>query len=686
MSHSRFSTTVVRHLLGWVGIAILAVSPLWPPLFGQDGATPAPPAEAEVVSSKIVDATLYSDQARVAREIEANAAAGLHRVRITPLPIGLLPNSIQVDADPHLRVLGARLIAESGEEQASPEYLAVEKERKAKVEELQALRRRAQVAQRRYQAFQRLGVQPPEREGTWSPLEINPGSWRAFIDLVRSGMEESRAAHAPLQLEMEETQRAIGRLDARLAELAPPDRDTRREVEITYQNTTGAAGSLRLVYRLGRALWYPAYTLNVRPDEKQLELTMYAVVHQQTGEAWPEIPLRFSTSVPESGAGLPELYAQTIGRARYDKRSFDSSSFARFSKRPPAPKNKSTERWADDEDAEADSVGQIDIDGSLAVKPSRKVAYDRRAAANAEERLMLDEVRRERPRARRGRTRGYVSERPRAAAQPQMGLAGGAARANPDFPAASADFKAGAFAYDEEPEIYLQHLRHAVLPIVGARGFVHTFESQRNEAVPSDGEPHRLLVGKITLPYEEARTVVPEHSLQVFRRLIATLGGRAPLLTGPASIFFGRSYLGIAPLETTAPGEELTVHLGVDDRMRVKRETRDKEEDIGVFSRARRYSTTVEIKVENYRDEAVEVVVHERVPFTESEDLEVALDSDTTPRPTNFNEANGLARWKLTVPKNGKKEIELRYQIDAPRNAQLTRQEVPARLDEGGAQ
>lgn len=554
--------------------------PLWF-LLVLPGAEPvlATPLETPAVAeSKISGVTLYSTQARIARAVPVEEGAGVRLLETGPFPATLIDDSLEVEADPHLRVLSVAVCRESGVDFASPEYRERERERDEIDRQITALERRRESAQARYRRYMELEIEPPPRsESAPAPLRVDPQSWHAFLGLVRNGLDEALAAAEAVEEKLHELRAKREVLQSRMQEISAPAREMSAGVTISVQNLTGAAGTLGLRYRVPSALWYPSYTVAIDPTARRLRLDMYAVVHQRTGEEWPEVPLEFSTSVPESGAGLPELLAQHISRRRYEET---------------APRASSGYAVAMPEESE--------------VVPRGSIAYD--------------------------------------------------------------DLAAG-----------------CVLPIDSARGFVSTFRSLRPEAVPPDGAPHRLLIANMELPYTERRTLVAELSPHIYRGLLAGVTGDDPLLEGTAAVFLDDSYLGLTRIRTTAPGEELALELGVDDRVRISRDVRESEEKVGVFSKGTRYRSDVILALESFRDEEIEVEVRERVPFTETEKIQVSLlHGDTSPPLTTFQEHSGLAAWTLRIAPRAKREMRLAYEIDAPRDIQLTRRDDPSRREGGG--
>ncbi len=575
--------------------------------------------EAPEAPSQIVEATLFSTLARVTREVAVPEASGVHTLRVGPLPASLLEAGVQAEGEAHHRVLSVQVERRSGGDQATPAFRELE----ARIVELRGERdrvdRRHAAAVARRARFDGLEIAaPPRRDGETDPVPIDTESWQRFIDLVAEGMVRAGNEMAELSLVLETRNRELAQLEGELQIIATPGRRESATVILQVQNLSGESGVVRVTYEVPLALWYPEYSVRIDPAARRLEISCYGVVHQRTGEDWPEVQVRLSTSIPEQGAEIPELASLRIRRERFEE----------------------LVRW----EADAEHERGVFFETAMTKRPAAKADttltdLSKEAIGGVRgfgEVVRLNQF--ERPDApHRGKT-----------ASPFSGIPPG-----------------------------------CVLPADSSRGFLRTFTSARPESVPTDGAPHRLLISRIELPFLEERTAVPELAERVYRRLRATLPGDDPILAGIAAVFLDGAYLGQSRLPTTAPAEQILLDLGVDERVTVTRRQEDREEQIGVFSKARRYDTVVTIELRNLHSAAQTIDLRERMPFTEHEKIKIVLDrGDTQPAPDDWNENSGLLGWTLTVPPGETRTVTLRYHIDAPRGLQLTRTRAPERLEE----
>lgn len=187
----------------------------------------------------------------------------------------------------------------------------------------------------------------------------------------------------------------------------------------------------------------------------------------------------------------------------------------------------------------------------------------------------------------------------------------------------------------------------------------------RPTAVPADGTPHRCTVTTAVLDARLDHVVAP--ALDPTAHLRATIVNTAghALLAGPLSAFLDGAFVGTTHIDATAPGAELELHLGVDDRVAVERELMERTPHkallggkIGAVERWR-------IEVRNGRPTPVRIVVRERVPVSRHPDVQV-VDVEVKPEPAERDEL-GRLEWMASVEPGGTWEAGVRFGVRHPR-------------------
>ncbi|MEP7126167.1 MAG: DUF4139 domain-containing protein, partial [Byssovorax sp.] len=143
-------------------------------------------------------------------------------------------------------------------------------------------------------------------------------------------------------------------------------------------------------------------------------------------------------------------------------------------------------------------------------------------------------------------------------------------------------------------------------------------------SMASDGRPLRIEVGRLTVEATIDRVLFPEVARVAHLRATATLTRGGPLLAGPVRIARGQSLVGRARLNFVGKGEPFEVGLGTDEAVRVRRSQTDQRETTPVTG-TQKIKRVVKVFVSNLSGEARRVLVTERLPVSEIDDVEVTL-------------------------------------------------------------
>ena len=183
----------------------------------------------------------------------------------------------------------------------------------------------------------------------------------------------------------------------------------------------------------------------------------------------------------------------------------------------------------------------------------------------------------------------------------------------------------------------------------------------RPTAVPADGTPHRTTVATATLDARLDHVVAPAVDPAAhLRATVVNTGGHA-LLAGPLSAFVDGDFVGSTHVDTTAPGAELELYLGVDDRVAVERELMERTPHRALLGGKISAVERWRIEVHNGRPAPVRLVVRERVPVSRHPDVQV-VDVDVKPEPAERDEL-GRLEWTPSVEPNGTWEANVRFGV-----------------------
>jgi uncharacterized protein (TIGR02231 family) len=258
---------------------------------------------------------------------------------------------------------------------------------------------------------------------------------------------------------------------------------------------------------------------------------------------------------------------------------------------------------------------------------------------------------------------------PRAAAAPAMLMASGAERESADVTGSDGEPRVRAFAAAAGKAAAPRAGMLAAEQGVAESGAGLTYTVARPLAVPGDGGPHKTLVASFDAAAVLDYLTVPVLAPEAYLRATVT-NGTLLLLPGRARIFHGSQFVGETQLDTVAPGEEFEVQLGVDDQIKVERKLSRRSTSKALLGGTRTIDIGYQITVENHRDRAATVSVHDHIPVSTDGDIRVRA-RETTPPPAETDDLGELT-WNLALAPGQSAAIAHRFTVEHPAQAAVT--------------
>jgi len=203
-----------------------------------------------------------------------------------------------------------------------------------------------------------------------------------------------------------------------------------------------------------------------------------------------------------------------------------------------------------------------------------------------------------------------------------------------------------------------------------AGSFDYAYSAEGRVDVPSDGEFHSVALTTNSTDVDVRYVVVPREDTNVFR--IAQLRNplQAPLLAGPADVYVDGEYILSTNIATVPPKGQMELGLGVEQAIKVARNTTYQEvrsgETLVAFNELRHQ---IKINIANRLPRDARIEVRERLPIP-SEDAKVDVQiGQVSPEWEKYEQQErgkpikGGYRWRLQVPAKEEKTLSVDYTI-----------------------
>ncbi|HOG17353.1 MAG TPA: mucoidy inhibitor MuiA family protein [Syntrophales bacterium] len=209
-------------------------------------------------------------------------------------------------------------------------------------------------------------------------------------------------------------------------------------------------------------------------------------------------------------------------------------------------------------------------------------------------------------------------------------------------------------------------------PEVKAETSSFSFVMPRRVDVPSDGQPHRILIASAGRDAGFSYYGVPKLSRYAYLRADLKNPFTFPLIEGPMTIFLDDRLVGTAAVEKAVlPGEDMKLSLGVDEGIKMERKLLRKfTESAGAFVKDTRVQYEFGIDLLNGKGREISLTVNDGVPVSRNEKIKVEIESPGKGE-AKISE-DGILAWDLKLAGGEKKSLKVRFSVTFPRDVRIT--------------
>ncbi len=581
-------------------------------------------ALAAAVDVPITEVTVYSDGARIVR---TGAASG-QLIEFPALPQAVDAASIRVEST-GAEVRRVELIRLEDDALPPGEAKALVTALRAVDDELSKVNGESQALARQIASLNLIAPVTPSGDPLKAPPKLNAAGWTAAMAFVADTLAQSQTRQRELSVRQQVLTLQREGLAAKAAALGATQ--TRYGWKV-LAHLSGPASSLRLVYFVRNARWFPLYDLSLNPDTGKVTIAFSGQVSQESGEDWADAALTLSTAVPSTATTLPKLLTWKIGER---ERFIPTPSPMAEAVKPPPPVPALPETVPENALLRNRLAMAVGLKNEPMAPPEAPAPMPAREAERVSMTVAADSA------APRG---GFFSS---------LEL-GSASRA----PAPTFGFSLAPPPGDGVP----------------SAGYELSWPSVQRESIPSGKGARKVALFSEAWPVKVERKVFPALFPEAF--LVAELKNpsKQPLPGGVANLFVGDDPAGVARLKLVAPGEAFTLPLGIDRALKPVRNVKVVQSETGLISKdeVARYDVTLEL-ANPYR-QPVSIRLIDQQPVSKQKEVEVKL-LETKPAAT-ADKRTGALEWRLTIPAGQKTVVTFAYTVKRPKGWLMQQSEV----------
>ncbi len=192
-----------------------------------------------------------------------------------------------------------------------------------------------------------------------------------------------------------------------------------------------------------------------------------------------------------------------------------------------------------------------------------------------------------------------------------------------------------------------------------------TFDIDLPYTIPTDGKQHLVAVKKYELPASYRYYVAPKLDKDAFLQAQITNWEDLNLLPGKSNIFYEGAYVGQGMIDMRNVKDTMTISLGRDKKVIVKRERDTKLRSVKTIGTNVREAYAYNIQVRNTRKEPITLIVQDQLPVSNDKDI-VVEDKETGG--AEYDELTGMMKWNMQLNANEAKKVAFGFTIKYPKD------------------
>ena len=192
-----------------------------------------------------------------------------------------------------------------------------------------------------------------------------------------------------------------------------------------------------------------------------------------------------------------------------------------------------------------------------------------------------------------------------------------------------------------------------------------TFDVSVPYTIESDGKMQTIEIQRTTTPAEYKYVAVPKLSPYAYLTGNITNWAEQSLQSGEATLYFENTYVGKSDLNVNQLTDTLTLSLGTDNSILVKREKRQDFTSKKVIGTNKTETYSFLLTVRNNKSSQIKMSLRDQIPISSNSGITVEVIELTGGR---HNQQTGEIRWDLEIKPQETKQIVLTYSVKYPKD------------------
>lgn len=637
------------------------------------------------VNSKITDVTVFFSGAQITREVKLNLTKGKHILFLDKLPQEVNPESVQVKGLDGLQLLAVKHQYNfQSKSNKTAEEKALEKEIEALELETDKIIGAINVYNTELNILMNNSQLSKENQGS------TVATIKEAADFYRSRLTEINGKKLELGEKSKVIKEDMKKVYAKINKLRSENSKTYSQIYISLDCKQSINKTLSVNYIVNSAAWEPTYDFRVDEVNKPLNLVYNAKVYQSTGEDWDGVSVTLSSNNPTLSGEKPELIRWYVGRENNYNQSEIKKETSTISGNIKDAKNEENLPFANISlKQNGNTVAEVnaDFDGNYTIKPvpiGRYSVYVSYVGYNTVSEIVdlfanqtlykdfylygsdnlreIEVIRYQEPLVEidKGTTGGRVS---------YEDIKSMAVRSSADIKKLKGLNIRG--ARERSYDTFIDGVK--VTGNVKEKDLIANSLNDNNNisyeilipyTIQSDGEDNTIKIKESEVKVDYNYKTVPKIQAEAFLSADISEWSKLNLLSGKSSIYYQGTFVGDAYLDVEKTSDTLSISLGRDQNIIVKRTVNKEISTKRIFGNTVKETQGLDITIKNTKKVPIKVIVEDQFPLSDRDYIEVELLESLG---AQVDKKDGKLTWTIDLAPEETKKVSFTYSVKYPK-------------------
>lgn len=186
--------------------------------------------------------------------------------------------------------------------------------------------------------------------------------------------------------------------------------------------------------------------------------------------------------------------------------------------------------------------------------------------------------------------------------------------------------------------------------------------------IPSDNKSHEVKLKDNEIPAQFEYVAIPKLDKNVYLRANILNWDQYNLSSGQVKLYFEGTFTGTSYIDANLTSDTLSISLGPDIAIAVKREKLKDLKKSNIFSGKKNQQFGFEINVKNNKPDATEIVLFDQIPLSTDAEMIIEVDELSGGK---LNSETGIVEWELKLKSGEQIKKRLAYTIKIPKGKRI---------------